>query len=210
MTFHSDTISITVKINPTILYSMILLNCNKRWGHNAKNRRASQILERAFGRYELPVFWWRIPRIFLKKNDLLTFLSFLVACYATLHPAMSIRRSAGWSVGPLFTCPLFTFLAFLSLLSSLFFSSYPNAQMTSITAPAHPHATGVAVYAALFFWQSISVQRMENLLMIMLRKLLYQIDWPSDRSLIYRTIWLILSLWYLLYPKRFCYLTKNE
>ena len=29
--------------------------------------------------------------------------------------------------------------------------SYPNALVTSSTAPAHPHATGVAVYLALFF-----------------------------------------------------------
>ena len=28
--------------------------------------------------------------------------AFLVACYATLHPAMSVRWSVGWSVSPLF------------------------------------------------------------------------------------------------------------
>ena len=39
-------------------------------------------------------------------------------------------------------------VGFLSVLSY----SYPNAPMTfSITAPAHPHATRVAVYPALFF-----------------------------------------------------------
>ena len=27
------------------------------------------------------------------------FAFFLVACYATLHPALSVRRSVGWSVG---------------------------------------------------------------------------------------------------------------
>ena len=28
------------------------------------------------------------------------YFSFLVACYATLHPALSVRRSVGPSVGP--------------------------------------------------------------------------------------------------------------
>ena len=32
--------------------------------------------------------------------------------------------------------------------------SCPNDEVTSIMAPAHPHATGVAVYPALFFVRS--------------------------------------------------------
>ena len=44
--------------------------------------------------------------------------------------------------------PHFTFSAFLSVLSCLLL---PNAPVTfSITAPAHPHATRVAVDPALF------------------------------------------------------------
>ena len=51
-----------------------------------------------------------------------------------------IRRLVGWLV------PILLFLAFLSFLSSLL-----NTQVTSsITAPAHPHASGVAVYPAFF------------------------------------------------------------
>ena len=47
---------------------------------------------------------------------------FLVACYATLYPALSVGRSVGrsvgWSVGRS-VGPHFTFSAFLSVLSSL-------------------------------------------------------------------------------------------
>ena len=67
---------------------------------------------------------------------------FLVACYATLHPPMSICPSVGRSVGP-----FFTFLAFLSFWAHC---SCLNAPVTSITAPAHLHATRVAMYPALF------------------------------------------------------------
>ena len=71
---------------------------------------------------------------------------FLVACYATLHPARSVRwsvsRSVGWS----------PFLLFRRFWDFWAFCSCPNALVTfSSTAPAHPHATGVAVYLALFF-----------------------------------------------------------
>ena len=77
---------------------------------------------------------------FLLKN-------FLVACYATLHPAMSVSWSVsllvGRSVGP-----IFTFSAFWAFWAC---GSCPDALVTfSSTAPAYPHATRVAVYPALF------------------------------------------------------------
>ena len=63
---------------------------------------------------------------------------FLVTCYATLHPFMSVCRSVDWS-------PFWHFWALLA------HSSCPNAPMTfSITAAARPHATWFAVYPALF------------------------------------------------------------
>ena len=43
------------------MYSMIFLNCNIRWGHYTKTRRASQILKGAPGRWEFAVFCWKIP-----------------------------------------------------------------------------------------------------------------------------------------------------
>ena len=60
--------------------------------------------------------------------------SVLVTCYATLPPALSVRPS----VTLFFFCGLWPHC------------SCPNNQVTSNTVPAHPHATGVAVYPALF------------------------------------------------------------
>ena len=64
---------------------------------------------------------------------------FLVSCYATLHPALSVGLSV---------CHTLLFLWFFFLGPHC---SCPNDLVTSILAPAHPHATGVAVYPALFF-----------------------------------------------------------
>ena len=76
---------------------------------------------------------------------------FLVACYATLHPALSVRRSVGPSVRPSVRRSVQHTLLFLGFWDFLLQCSCPNDLLTSITAPAHPHATGVAVYPALFF-----------------------------------------------------------
>ena len=64
---------------------------------------------------------------------------FLVTCYATQHPALSVH----WLVRHT-----------LHIWHLLFFWPYcscPNTQLTPIMAPAHPYATGVAVYPTLFF-----------------------------------------------------------
>merc|ERR1711942_261650 len=66
-------------------------------------------------------------------------MSFFVACYATLHPALSVGRSVGWSH--------FTFFMIFMFGPHC---SCPNGLVTSNMAPAHPHATSVAVYPALF------------------------------------------------------------
>ena len=68
---------------------------------------------------------------------------FLVACTRLYTPlCRSVRRS----VGPLVRHTLLfrRFIAFWP------YRSCPNAPETSNMAPAHPHATGVAVYPALF------------------------------------------------------------
>ena len=72
--------------------------------------------------------------------------SFLVACYATLHPALSVGRLVGRLVGWL-VGPHFTFFMFLRSLASLLLA---KCFSNSNTAPAHPHVTEVAVYPALF------------------------------------------------------------
>ena len=62
---------------------------------------------------------------------------FLVACYANT-PALSVGLSVRHSLLFFVFCGLFCFC--------------PNDQVISNTAPAHPHATGVAVYPALSFY----------------------------------------------------------
>ena len=63
----------------------------------------------------------------------------------------SVRRSVRRSVGHT--------LLFLGFWDFWLQCSCPNDLVTSITAPAHPHATGVAVYPALFlrFFIKISI-----------------------------------------------------
>ena len=74
------------------------------------------------------------------------FLSFLVAGYATLHPALLVRPS----VRPLVCLSVRHTLLFWGFWDFLLHCSCPNDLGTSITAPAHRHATWVAVYPALF------------------------------------------------------------
>ena len=74
---------------------------------------------------------------------------FLVACYATLHPALSVRPSVGPSVGP----SVRHTLLFLGFWDFWLHCSCPNDLVTSIMAPAHPHPTGVAVYPALLIYR---------------------------------------------------------
>ena len=69
---------------------------------------------------------------------------FLVMCYATLHPALSVRWSVRWSI----TLYSFFFWFFCGLWPHC---SCSNDLVTSIMTPAHPHVTGVAQYLALFF-----------------------------------------------------------
>ena len=71
---------------------------------------------------------------------------FLVACYATLHPAMVVHRSVGWSVG-WSVGPILLFRHFWAFWAFWACGSCPDALVTfSSTAPAQPHATRVPVY----------------------------------------------------------------
>ena len=60
----------------------------------------------------------------------------------------STPRFVGPSVGPSVRHTLLFFVVFFGLWPHC---SCPNDKVTSNMAPAHPHATGVAVYPALFF-----------------------------------------------------------
>ena len=62
--------------------------------------------------------------------------------HATLQPALSVCQSVGLLV---------TFYFFFTILFFWPHCSCPDGLVTSNMAPAHPHATSVAVYPALFF-----------------------------------------------------------
>ena len=77
----------------------------------------------------------------MKCNKANSDCSFLVVCYPTLHPTLSVHPSVRWLVGWSITFYFFTFLRFLH---------HSNAWLAFfITVPAHQHATWVAVYPAL-------------------------------------------------------------
>ena len=71
-------------------------------------------------------------------------LPFLVACYATLHPASSVCPLVCWSVGPLVRWSVGP------LVRRSVGVHESKSVKTRISAPAHPSATGMAVYLALF------------------------------------------------------------
>ena len=82
------------------------------------------------------------------KNNLKKAYLFLVRCYAILWPAMSVGLSVCLSA-----------LTFFGVYGRfLHYCSCQNVLLTFfITAPAHPHATSVAVYTALFFYNLSSI-----------------------------------------------------
>ena len=66
----------------------------------------------------------------------------------------STTRFVGPSVGP----SVRHTLLFLGFCGRWPHCSCPSDQVTSNTAPAHPHATGVAVYPALFLSKDFSLR----------------------------------------------------
>ena len=72
---------------------------------------------------------------------------FSVACYATLHPALSIPPSVQPSIHSSIGASITLFSQHLCFFWAC--HSYPNALLTSNMAPYRPHATGVALYLAL-------------------------------------------------------------
>ena len=81
----------------------------------------------------------------------ISILKFLVACYATLQPALSVRPSDRRSVRPSVRPSVRHTLLFLGFCGLWPHCSCPNDGEALNMAPAHPHATWVAVYPALFF-----------------------------------------------------------
>ena len=79
-----------------------------------------------------------------RKRD--TFFSRVLRDSTPRFVGPSVRPSVGPSVGPSVRHTLL-FMGFCGLWHHY---SCPNDQVTSITAPAHPQATRVAVYPALF------------------------------------------------------------
>ena len=100
-------------------------------------------------------FLFSFTFFFLLPSFMLLFL-FLVACH-TPH-CWSVSPSVHWAVSPLgrwsicvSVCPsVHHTLLFLGFRVLWPHCTCPNDLVASIAAPAHPHATGVAVYPALF------------------------------------------------------------
>ena len=76
-----------------------------------------------------------------------------VAAYPAFVFSHVLRDSTPHFVGPS-VCPSVTLYFFLGFCGFWLHCSCPNDLVTSIKAPAHPHATGVAVYPALFNFKS--------------------------------------------------------
>ena len=81
---------------------------------------------------------------------------FLVACYKTTP------RFVGPSVGPSVRRSVRHTLLFLGFCGLWPHSSHPNDGVTANGAPAHPHATRVAVYPALFFMNEVFATMIEK------------------------------------------------
>ena len=101
------------------------------------------------------------PQFLISK---LVLILFLVACTRLYNPlSLSIRRSVGrlvgWSVGR----SVGHILLFLWLLFLWPHGSCPKGLVTSNMAPAHPHATSVAVYPALFLNRCYFTKKKESL-----------------------------------------------
>ena len=101
-------------------------------------------------------FLFSFTFFFLLPSFMLLFL-FLVACHTPL--CRSVSPSVHWTVSPLGRWSIFVSVC-PSVHHTLLFLGFrvlwphctcPNDLVASIAAPAHPHATGVAVYPALFF-----------------------------------------------------------
>ena len=83
---------------------------------------------------------------------LICMYNILVACTRRYIPlCRSVHRSVHPSVRPSIRPSVLQILLFWHLWGFWPCCSCPNAPLTSIMAPAHPHAIGVAVYPALFF-----------------------------------------------------------
>ena len=91
--------------------------------------------------------WLKLLIELLVSECVLRFATFLVTCYATQHPALLVCRSIWQSIS--WTVTLY-FFCFCLLFLFLPHCTCPNDQVTSITGPAFPHVTWVAVYPALF------------------------------------------------------------
>ena len=85
-------------------------------------------------------------------------IPYLVACYATLHPlcrsvGQLVRRSIGPSIRWSVCWSIRQTLLFFVFCGLWPHCTCPKDEVTSINAPAHPHATEVAMYPALFHFE---------------------------------------------------------
>ena len=87
----------------------------------------------------------------LNLCSLIALFHFILFFTSPLFFSCVLRDSTPHFVGPSVRPLVRHTLLFWRLWGFWLNRSCPNAPLTSIMAPAHPHATGVAVYLALFF-----------------------------------------------------------
>ena len=110
--------------------------------------------------YDMVVLWWmQCSQVTLQEEALYVTISapfksmrkmlFSSRVHANLQPALSAHWSVSRSVGHV--------LLFLKILCHWPHCSCPNGLVPSYKAPAHPHATLVAVYSALLLiWITVN------------------------------------------------------
>ena len=130
-----------------LYYRAIRISVRNQWENDA-NRSSLIVIwlrERRDWPQSLKLVYWILIYLATKSKGLLGdshIFSHVLRDSMTHFVCRSVRQSVGRSVGP-----HFTFFLFLRSLAS---PLLPKCSSNSITAPAHPHATEVAVYPALF------------------------------------------------------------
>ena len=94
----------------------------------------------------------------MKPSNVLSMFFSLVACYATLHPALSVRRSVRRSVRP----PHFTFFGFLRFLALLLLPKWSGLLNYSPCPPARDWGSRISGLVIVWSKNVLSLDRSDR------------------------------------------------